>query len=72
MPSSPCPSEGKSRRRWALLLAVVMASAGAGGRTAPVLKSLGGTWGTGTSQADEQIRQAALKDPFPDAGPQGF
>ncbi len=55
-----------------LLLGTCLGLAGACGCTAPALKSLGGIWPQESSGTDAQIRQAALKDPFPNAGPRGY
>ncbi len=59
--------------RWcfsAVVWLVVLGSVLSWGCAAPVVRT---PWGTELSAAQrQQLRQAALKDPFPNAGPQGY
>ena len=71
MTGNELPASPRRTAASVLLLGVWLSLGVLAGCTAPALKGLG-PWHSESSQADEQIRQAALKDPFPNAGPRGY
>ena len=71
MTGKESPASPRRTAASVLLLGAWLSLGALAGCAAPALKGLG-PWHSEGTRADEQIRQAALKDPFPNAGPRGY